>query len=168
MKIYLLLVLVFILPFLSQRNAYSAEDVSRFGIGAVLGEPTALTAEAEFDSRNSIDGNFGYTWGHSVLLSADYLFHFPGAFSTDSDFINQLSPYVGVGPELRFYSAGHHAIISSNDAGTVFSARIPLGLGWNIPKSAVKLYVEIAPVLDLVPGLDANMEAGIGARFYFY
>ena len=164
-NIFLLGLLIFLLP---QRNTFAAEDTAgRFGIGAVLGEPTALTVEAELQPRQSIDGAFGYTWGHSILLYTDYLFHFPGTFSSDSEFINQLSPYVGIGPELRFYSAGHHAIISNNDAGTVFSARVPLGLGWNIPKSSVKLYVEIAPVLDLAPGLDANLEAGIGARFYF-
>lgn len=137
------------------------------GLGVVVGEPTALTAEYTISKQRSADFGFGYSWSHSVLLYGDYLFQYPDTFSTDSNFINQLTPYVGVGPELEIYSGDHRKHISDRDARAVFSARVPLGLGWLIPDSPVKLFVELVPLLNIAPGLDVDLHADIGVRCFF-
>ncbi len=45
--------------------------------------------------------------------------------------------------------------------------RIPVGLKYYLAKQSIDLFVEIVPVLDIVPDTDFDVDAAIGARFYF-
>jgi hypothetical protein len=44
--------------------------------------------------------------------------------------------------------------------------RIPLGLSWVAAKAPLDVFLELAPVLDLAPGTDLDLDAAIGVRFW--
>ena len=48
-----------------------------------------------------------------------------------------------------------------------FGVRFPVGIAYIFPKNPFDLFFEIVPIFDLLPDTELNINAGIGARFYF-
>jgi hypothetical protein len=145
-----------------------AVDVGGWGAGVVVGEPTAITIKKGMDNSHAFDAGLGYSWNHSVLLYADYLLQFPGSLSSaSSGFVSQLIPYIGIGPEVEFYSNDHKKKLGDELRQTVLSARVPLGIAWDIPDTRVQTFIEVVPLLNVVPGVEMDLHGGIGARYFF-
>ncbi len=150
------------------RGTFAAPSSSEsFGLGVIFGSPTALTLKSYLQSDRALDFGFGYSWNHSVVLYSDYLFEFKHAFHSSNKTVNEWAPYVGVGALVGFYDSGHKAVINNNSTSAVFAMRIPLGIDWRIPKSPVELFLELVPLIDLIPGLDGDFEGGVGVRVFF-
>lgn len=156
---------IVLLFFCLKLNAFAQQ--SDFGLGVVVGEPTAITAKKRLSSQRALDFGFGYYWQNSALFFGDYLFQFPGTFQTDNSIVNTFVPYVGLGSSLNIYKKENRKRIGDNEANLVLSARIPIGVSWAIANSPIEVFVEIVPVLNIIPGLSFDMNAGLGGRIFF-
>lgn len=127
-----------------------------FGLGFILGEPTGISGKAWTSSLNAFDFALGYSFSHKnsrVHLHVDYLFHSLRPFDSSEKFLL----YYGPGVRLK----------SRQNDDSILGIRGVLGLAW-IPRNApVDVFLEVVPILNLIPGTSFNMNAGLGARFYF-
>jgi len=130
-----------------------AQD-SGFGLGAVFGEPTGLSAKVWTGEKTAVDGALAWSFAGSgyVHLHADFLIH-------NFDLINvskgKLPFYFGIGAFLNFAS----------DMG--LGIRIPVGLAYHFADAPLEIFGEIAPGLSLLPATDFYFGGGIGIRYYF-
>jgi len=134
-----------------------------FGMGIILGEPTGLSAKAWTSNDNAFD--FAIAWSFnkyhhdndyyndgSVLLQADYVWHFFNAISVSS---GKLPIYVGVGAR----------VVLADDPS--FGVRIPVGIDYLFANAPIDIFLELVPILDLSPSTDFGIGAGIGIRYWF-
>lgn len=150
--------------------AYSLEEIGdddgggrgasgrRFGLGIVLGEPTALTGKLFLDSSSAVQLHLGYAFGRRDRLSLiiDYLFHINGVIPP-IERAGTLTPYVGIG--------GRIAVRYEEDV--LFGARVPVGLSFMINNVPLEVFLEVALGIGLIPKTVAIFDAGLGVRYYF-
>ncbi len=159
------------------------------GVGVILGQPTALSAKYWTSANTALD--FGLGWGlgydqynscwdgdyynnhqnycnnrgyyyadrndrygyRGLHFHADYLFHNFNVIRTPEKF----PIYYGPGVNLNFWNHGDSQI----------GVRGVLGIAWMPRTVPMDVFFELAPVLELFPGTWVDINAGIGARFYF-
>ena len=122
------------------------------GLGVMIGEPTGITLKSWFNQKNSIDA--GLAWSLSgndaIYIHADYQWH------------KWLD--VEKGNLAFFYGIGGRAIFAND---THFGVRIPLWLTYLAAEAPLEFFLEVAPVIDLIPDTDGDADGGIGIRYYF-
>jgi hypothetical protein len=143
-------------------NAKALENkTDKFGLGLMLGEPTGLSLKYWIDDIRGIDGAFAWS------LSDD------GAFQLHSDYLinnhqisnsEQWPVYYGLGARIMFnHDEGKH-----HDDKIVFGFRVPLGISYLFEEDMpYEFFFEIAPILDVAPKAELNVNASVGLRFYF-
>jgi hypothetical protein len=130
------------------------------GIGVIAGEPTGLSLKTWLDGTHAIDVALGWSFSGdaNVHVHADYLWHDFGLLRP-SGLSGRLPVYFGIG--------GRFELRDSDHGDDRLGLRFPIGLAW-IPQSApLDVFVELAPVLDLVPGTDLRLNGAIGLRYWF-
>jgi hypothetical protein len=149
----------------------------KFGLGLLLGDPTALSAKLWVAPTNALDFGLGF-YGYGIndrcytdnngntvcnrggynagTFIADYLWQSNIVRSTA-----QLDWHIGVGGSMTWIGACNGDCIRLGPRG-VFG----LDLMFQNP-AFLEVFFEIAPVLNIVPGLWLDFEGGIGVRFYF-
>jgi hypothetical protein len=135
---------------ISVSATYGQKD---FGIGIIIGDPTGVSAKVYTGSENAFD--FAAAWsfegkGH-LLFQADYVWH--SSLSRTSSGMFEL--YYGIGGRVIF-----------SDDPTV-GLRIPIGIDYIFSSAPVDIFLEVVPVLDLIPSTDFDLNGGIGVRFWF-
>ena len=145
----------FLLAALTICTAVSAQD-SGFGIGVIVGEPTGLSLKAWVTGSAAIDGAAAWSLrGNSSLhLHADYLHHNFGLFSLQT---GRLPLYYGIGGRIRFREDDDHMI----------GFRIPVGIDYLFANAPLDVFLEVVPLLDLVPETDFDINGGAGIRYFF-
>ncbi len=126
-----------------------------FGLGIIIGEPTGISAKYWTSGNTAIDFGLGYSFRKysRFHLHADYLFHTKNIFNTSENF----TLYYGPGARLR--------LVENKDSRLGF--RFDIGLVW-IPKNApVDVFIEVAPLIDIIPATDFTFNGGMGVRFFF-
>jgi hypothetical protein len=118
-------------------------------LGVLLGEPTGISVQVWQSRTNAIDGAVAWSFeGEDNLhIHADYLFYRPleaeyGVFSF-------------------FYGFGARALLADDPR---FGGRFPIGLHYQFPEERISLFLEVAPIMDLVPATEFTMNGGIGVR----
>jgi hypothetical protein len=143
--------LVFVLFGLAGLNL-SAQD-SGLGAGAIIGEPTGLSAKSWISSNDALDAgiawSISYVWFH---VHADYLRHTFGLIPVEK---GQLPLYFGGGVGIGFGSK-----IS-------IAARVPVGLDYLFDGTPLDVFIELVPGLQLIPDTRFEMGGGIGVRYWF-
>lgn len=132
----------------------SAQDRG-FGLGVIFGQPTGLSGKLWLSpADNAVDFAAAWSFGEGGYFSAHatYLWHFPQAINSSERFV----PYVG--PGVRFGA-------KKNDAS--LGVRIAGGIAWWPRGAPVDVFLELAPVLNLIPATTFDMTGGVGARYYF-
>ncbi len=132
-----------------------------FGIGAVLGDPTGVTGKLYFGDLFALDFAAGVGWwgGNNVHSHVDLLLQFrlkqwaPGS----------LDLYVGVGPKIGWYWRGYRSRSQHFQVGV----RGPAGVSFELTKVPVEFFLEVAPGAWFVDWVDFDLDAAIGARYYF-
>jgi hypothetical protein len=141
-----------------------------FGLGAIIGAPTAITGKYYMNREEAIDGGFAYNSHDYVLFYGDYLRHFPGGFGHQSRFVSELVPYVGIGAVLALdtdSSRRNDKYFADANDDWGLGVRIPLGVEWISPKFPLGIALEIVPGLIVIPGTDSFVQGGIAFRYYF-
>ena len=164
----LLLLFVSFFSFLSLASDQNAQVPGTFGVGAILGGPTAITGKTFLDSKTAVDFGLSFFDNSYTLLYADYLMHFPGFAHTKG--FEQLIGYFGVGGILAITNntnTSNNGFIGTNQGAVGAGVRVPFGVAWNMPKTPVEFFGEIAPGISIIPSTSILIELGIGARYYF-
>jgi hypothetical protein len=151
----------------------------RYGLGAVVGDPTGLSGKLWVGPTNAIDlgvGFYGYgvrggcfrdrdgraicdrRYGRSsTSLHLDYLWQ-----SKLIEKKAQLDWHIGAG--ARAFFLGDPCAFDCWNVG----ARLPIGLDLTFDQpSFLEVFMEIAPVFYLAPATFLALEGGLGVRGYF-
>lgn len=130
-----------------------------FGLGAVIGDPTGLSAKMWLDQVHAIDGAFAWSLnGPSALhVQSTYLVHDLSFFHLGR---HPMNLYYGAGGRLSSYSG-------NSKSGLGIAARAPVGVSYQFRNPSVELFGELAAILELVPSTNVFINLGIGGRFYF-
>ena len=126
-----------------------------FGLGVVLGEPTGISAKYWLSSGTALDFGLGYSFTSSKSLFdfyADYVFH-------SSDMINSTENFV------VYYGPG--ARLKITESKSRLGVRGVIGILWLPGGTNFDLFVEVAPILDIIPSTKFDIAGGIGGRYFF-
>jgi hypothetical protein len=125
-----------------------------FGLGIILGEPTGISGKYWLSPSTAIDGAAAWNFGSGGYLHihGDYLIHNYDIFKVQE---GKLPLYFGIGGRIGFSSE------------TVVGLRGVVGVAYQFSGAPVDAFLEIAPIMDLVPGTSFHVNGGIGARFFF-
>lgn len=148
-------VLLLLSAFLLMNVNTHAQDKG-FGAGIMIGEPTGFSAKYWLNETNALDFGLAYSFvrkDNAVSLHADYLYH---AFDLIKS-SERIPVYYGFGARLR--------IVEKEDTG--LGARGVIGVAWLSSQVPVDVFIELVPVFNLFPSTSLNLDAAIGARFYF-
>jgi hypothetical protein len=143
-----------------------------FGLGLIIGSPTGLSLKYYLSKGHAFDAAVGLTTigADGLHVHADYLWH-PFILASEGSF--DLAFYVGIGGRLLDHDRGR-----GHEDDFHLGARGPVGLVFDFLKSGVPLdvFVEVALIVDFIfdndkgddhDGVDLDLNAGIGARYYF-
>lgn len=134
--------------------SFSGAQDKGFGLGIILGEPTGISGKQWLSANSAIDGAAAWNFGNGgyLHLHADYLLHNYDVFKVKE---GRLPLYYGIGGRVGFGDK------------TVVGLRGVVGIAYLFSGAPVDAFLEIAPIMDLVPGTSFHVHGGIGARFYF-
>jgi hypothetical protein len=140
-----------------------------FGFGLSLGEPTALTLRFWESKSNSWDAAIGVSHLGNPHLHADYLWHFNDVFNS-----RIVSLYAGVGAVVGlgeknkwgWYDDKHDRWWHDDDNDLVVAAKGVFGVNFIPRNTALDIFIEVDPVLGVVPGFGFDFQPAVGIRFY--
>jgi hypothetical protein len=120
----------------------------------ILGEPTGVSGKAWISQRNALDFGLSWAFGKSgyVTIHADYLWHFGGVIRAEE----RIVLYTGIGG--RFGLPGEKGLLGM---------RIPFGAAFWLREVPLDIFLEVAPILDLIPATGLSGNGGLGARYFF-
>jgi hypothetical protein len=161
---------------LGQSTRAAATEVGHgrnFGIGAAFGSPTSLVGKVFVGGGNAFDfglGFWSYGWGCQRRGDAPRLCDGYDAFdllTVNADYLWQDGIVGGASATLDWHIGGGGRIWVG-DGTFAAAARMPVGLDLTFRKpSFLEVFLELAPALYIVPGLELDLEAFLGVRFYF-
>jgi hypothetical protein len=132
-----------------------------FGLGLIIGEPTGLSAKLWQSHTTALD--FAAAWSFTdeaaFHLHGDYLFHNFRLIHVER---GQLPVYYGIGLRVKLSDEKKHD-------DTSLGLRIPVGLDYLLAGGTpLDVFMEIVPILDLVPNTDVTLNASLGVRYWFH
>lgn len=128
---------------------------SGLGVGAVVNNPSGLSAKYWVNDNIAVDAAFTFTIADNfseVYLHSDVLKH------TDTITSEALALYYGMGLRLLWSD-----IQDEVNAGL----RWPLGTEYSLADTKVKTFIELAPTLDFTPDARFFFGGAVGVRYYF-
>jgi hypothetical protein len=152
------------------RKGKKFEANKTFGIGIMLGAPTAFNGKYFYASDKAFDFAIGairrFRGRDGLHLHFDHLWH-PVSLASTPSF--ELPLYIGIG--ARFFDFDDN----DNLHGSAFGIRGPVGIAFDLNNTPLDIFFEIALVLDFYDDyncagcddlyVDAN--GAIGLRYYF-
>ena len=146
--------LIFLIAVFALFTRMTNAQTSGLGVGLILGEPTGISAKKWINSSYSLNGAAAWSFvdAGALHLHADYVFHNFDLFDPD---VGRLAFYYGLGGRLKLTTKGK------------LGARVPLGLNYMLDNNPLDLFVEIVPMLDLLPATTFTVNAAIGIRYFF-
>jgi len=143
-------------------NAQQSEN--KVGLGLMVGEPTGISFKAWTSDDTAIDAGLAWSVGRydAVNIHADYLWH---DFSVFGDEIErgQLPVYYGIGGRIVF--ADDYP--DPGDENVVLGARVPVGINYLLEENPIGFFLEVAPIVNIIPETDFDVDAALGVRYYF-
>lgn len=148
-----LFVLIPVLMFAQARN---------YGLGIVLGTPTGFSGTIHLSESAVVAAHAGWSFieNHRFHTTCTYQFMFPNAIRNEQGVAEKnLVPYLGVGGRLLFKK-------ENDDTKVHLGVRIGGGIEYYVEQFG--FFLELFPVVDMVPETEMDWEGGLGARFYFF
>jgi hypothetical protein len=141
-------------------------DGQHLGIGVIIGSPTGFNLKYSPVQRSAISASLGWALGDHPGFhgTCDYQFLFPTTLRWRDDFegttteIKNLVPYLGIGGRVKFKE--------NVDGDMEMNVGARMGGGVEYLFSYFGIFLEIYPVVNILPETDFDMEGGLGFRFY--
>lgn len=126
----------------------------KVGLGIILGEPTGLILKYWSTNTTAFDvaASWSFAGQDSFHIHADYLLHSFDLFKVEK---GKLPVYYGIGARLSLQDQAR------------FGIRIPVGLSYMFDKAPFDIFMEIGPVMDVVPATEFHVMGFVGFRYYF-
>jgi hypothetical protein len=131
------------------------------GLGLILGEPTGFSLKYWTRSQFAFDAALGYSfwrYGQAFQVHGDLLWHSRSLIQSENGF---LPLYIGIGARLKMADESH------DYPDMRVGVRIPFGLEYVFVRVPVGLFLELVPIIDVMPGTDWGGNSAIGFRYYF-
>ena len=143
-----------IIGFLVLFSGLNYSQDKKIGAGIIVGEPTGLSFKYWLTEKTAVDAGLAWSFvdENAVQIQADYLIH---NFNLIKVSKGKLPFYFGIGGRLKF----------STDV--ILGVRVPLGLAYLFSDEPIDIFLEIVPILDLLPKTDFTISAAIGGRYFF-
>jgi hypothetical protein len=127
---------------------------SGMGLGIMLGEPTGISFKNWATGKTALAGGVAWSFGSedALHIHADYLFHNFGFFPVEK---GKLPFYYGLGGRIKL------------EDESLIGVRIPLGVNYIFQDAPLDIFLEIAPLMDLAPETEFNMNGAVGMRYFF-
>ena len=148
------------------------QDVSKgvFGLGAILGEPTGISAKLYLNDDTAIAVALGHAFaGRGLQVHGDFLWHPWILSASDPSRSFVLPAYVGVGARIL-----RHDRTQDRPNDTHLGARLVVGVMFDFVRLPIDVFAEIAGVLDYRTrggddhnGIALDVNGGAGVRYYF-
>ena len=134
---------------------------SQTGLGIIIGMPTGLSGKLLIARNSAIAVHAGWSilGDQGLHITGDYQFLFPGVVKQDGSPMEDVIPYFGLGGRFRFKK--------KENEDTKFHLGFRFGGGIEYLVSQFGIFLELYPVLDVVPKTAIDFEGGIGGRYYF-
>jgi len=139
-----------------------------FGLGVVLGEPSGITAKLWFDDTHAADAHLSFDFTDEAFsIASTYLFHFD-VIQLRTKAV-ELPFYTGIGGKLLFDAADEQGKRRADKDDDFFSlgVRIPGGVDVLFTSVPIEIFVEVGLGVRLVPATRADLDGGLGLRYYF-
>ncbi|MBE0432448.1 hypothetical protein IBX73_03155 [candidate division WOR-3 bacterium] len=133
------------------------------GFGVILGSPTGLAFKYRATKRSAFAAHAGWSFidNPGIHLTGDYQHLFPMTIETEEGTtINDLTLYIAAGGRFRFKK-----VDATDETNFHLGLRIGGGAEYRIDRFGI--FLEIVPVVDLIPETDVDLEGGLGFLFYF-
>lgn len=133
-----------------------------FGVGVIIGEPTGLSAKIWTSNLNALAIGLGwyidglgkkYDNVSRTHIHVDYLWHSMHAINSSGQF-------------PLYYGIGGRVNTGPQYEGSL-AVRGILGIVWLPHNTPLDIFIEVAPTLTLISSTGFDIDAGIGARFFF-
>jgi hypothetical protein len=116
--------------------------------------------------ENALVGDIGASYFGSPRIDADYLWHFDAFHS------RIVKMYAGPGVALGFgyrhteifYHGDRYVTTEANPFG--FGVRAMFGLNVIPARTPLEIFLELGPLIAMVPEFRAFLDFGVGIRFY--
>ena len=149
-SISLLLLLSLVVSLSAAVPEGSFVGVRSFGVGALFGEPTALSAKWNMSGTDSLAFHLGWSFASDGIFGGiDYLFHQPWL-------PQPWRPYLGIG--------GRFGI--GNDSFWL-AGRGLLGIEYLFLNGNLGVGVEMGIGLGIIPEIGLDLSGGLSIRYYF-
>lgn len=135
------------------------------GLGLIIGSPTGFSGKYVLARNSAVEINAGWSFGdHTGFhVTGDYQHLFKGVVHDEyGKPLETVIPYMGIGGRAKIRSTGD----SANDE-TEFAVGVRMGGGIEYMISQVGIFLELYPVVNIIPSTDFDFEGGLGARYYF-
>ena len=133
------------------KSVYSKKK-GALGAGIILGEPIGPNVKYWINSKAAVD--FGLGFDDDVTVYSDFLWHDWNILPQPSK--GTLAGYLGLG--VRY---------EETKGDDKFGFRTVAGVGYWIESYPIEVYLELAPVFQVSPDTDTELDGGIGVRYYF-
>ena len=122
------------------------------GVGIILGEPTGLSIKKWTGDKTAFDAAAAWSLqgGGYIHVHADALVH---SFAIETK-KGELPLYIGLGARL---------LLADDPA---IGVRVPLGFAYHFSSAPFDFFLELAPILDLLPGTGFDINGALGLRYY--
>ncbi len=139
-----------------------------FGLGIILGEPTGVSLKGWQGKSTAIDGALAWSFAGSDFfqIHGDYLAHNFSLLRVEK---GKLPFYYGIGGRIKFFgNDNNRGRGRDNDNNkTRIGVRVPLGLAYLFERTTLDIFLEVVPILDLVPETAFDLNAAAGIRYFF-
>lgn len=124
---------------------------NKYELGFIAGEPTGISAKRGLGGDKAVDAAAAWSFSgeKSLSLHSDYLWFRNDVFKTRK---GRLPLYYGLGARVK--------LADESLAGV----RFPAGLQYFFKDARFTVFVEIAPILDLLPDTALRVAAAAGLR----
>lgn len=149
-------------------SAPAHAQLDGFGVGIVAGDPTGLCFKGWLSSKSAIEvaAAWSFEGDGGFFLATDYVLHALNIVDDPDADLDGLMFTYGLGGKLVFLDNEANGA-GDGDDDIVLGVRVPLGLCYPFEGAPVDLFVQLAPVMDIVPETELGLNGGIGARLYF-
>ena len=138
----------------------TADSPHGVGVGIVAGDPTGLSVIWRADDTNAVQLGAGWSFRKADLdIALDYQVTLARA-RVDDIRDAHFNAYAGVGGELDLLSG------RGGDSWHV-GLRLPLGVALLPDRHPFDLFVQITPVLVVLPATEVGVDGGVGGRVFF-
>jgi hypothetical protein len=125
----------------------------RYGVGAIIGEPTGISLKMWTSRSTAVDAAIAYSiFSRNIYLHTNYLIQANNVFHSRDVLIP------------LYFGFGGRIILSNNSRIGIKGA---LGIEFIPYKAPFDIFMEIAPYMDLIPATGFGINGGIGMRFIF-